>query len=89
MVLTILKFLIPVLSLFIGSLFLGRNTEKKGWLSGIKFWALILIIFIILNLIFKGKFNIRTIIYYLILLVVSVLGSMVGISKNKREDLKN
>ncbi len=79
--------LIPIISIFIGSFSLGRKSNKKGWLEGIKLGAiLIFIIFLIDALIFKS-FILKKIIYYSILLITSILGSMIGIV-NKKKNIK-
>ncbi len=76
--------LIPIISIFIGSFSLGRKSNKKGWLEGIKLGAiLIFIIFLIDALIFKS-FILKKIIYYSILLITSILGSMIGIVNKKK-----
>ena len=80
--LTIFKLIIPIVSIFIGSIFIGKNSIKKGWLSGIKFGTIFVILFLILNLIFKNNFNIKLIIYYILIIPISILGSAFGINKN-------
>ena len=74
---SILKLIIPIISIFISSFILGKKTTKLGYLSGIKLGLLIIIIFIILVLLLD-KFTIKSLIYYLILLLTSTLGSMLG-----------
>ena len=74
---SILKLIIPILSIFISSFIIGKKTTKLGYLSGIKLSLLIIIIFIILVLLLD-KFTIKSLIYYLILLLTSTLGSMIG-----------
>ena len=80
---TIITIIIPLLSIFLSSLYIGKNSIKKGWLEGIKLGLIIIVSFITINLLFYNKFNIRNLIYYLILLLSSVLGSMLGINKKK------
>lgn len=78
----IIKLIIPILSMFISSYILGNKTSKLGYLSGIKLGSIVIILFIILTLLLD-KFNVRSLIYYSILLLTSVLGSMLGKAKNK------
>ena len=74
---------IIILSLFIGGYLTGKKANKKGYLEGIKFGSIMIILIILLNLIvFKNKFNLINILFYLSLLTSSVLGSMFGISRN-------
>lgn len=79
----IIKTIIPILSFFISSFILGMKSSKKGWLEGLKIGIIYLILIIFLNLIFIHEFSISSIIYYLILLLSSVFGSMIGINKKK------
>ncbi len=82
--LTTLKLVIVIVSLFIGAFILGKKMNKKGWLEGIKFGIIILIVLNIINLIFYHHYNIGSIIYNLILLFTTTLGSMIGITKNRK-----
>lgn len=81
--LTILEIIIPCIGFFIGGFEIGKRSKQKGWLEGIKFSGILLIIIFILNLIFKNSFEIKNILYYLILLTLSTTGSIIGINKNK------
>lgn len=74
---SILKLIIPIISLFISSFLVGKKTTKLGYLSGIKLGIIVIILFIILVLLLD-KFNLKSLIYYLILLLTSTLGSMLG-----------
>lgn len=71
-----------VISILIGSIYLGRRSQSKGYLEGLKIGFIIIIATLIINLlIIKNKFSFEIIIYYLIILVSSMLGSIVGINK--------
>lgn len=78
----ILKIIVFLLSIFINSFLLGKKSLNKGYLEGIKFSLIIIILLIFLTLIFKLKFKFSLILYYLIILSTSTLGSMIGISRN-------
>lgn len=81
---SIFKLIIPILGIFISSFISGKKTTKLGYLSGLKLGGLIILFFIILVLLLD-KFNIKSLIYYLILLLTSTLGSMLGnIKKTER-----
>lgn len=84
-VIDILKFIIPILGLFVISYLLGQKSIKKGYLEGLKLGGIIIFTFLIITLILKS-FNFKVIIYYLILLLSSVLGSMIGINRKKVAD---
>lgn len=77
----IFQIMFLIISFFIGGFLTGRNTDTKGWLEGLKFGMFFVIIFLILNLIIFKDFKISSIIYYLILIISSSFGSMIGISK--------
>lgn len=70
-----------VVIFFIDGLLVGRASEKKGWLNGLEASLILITIFSILNLIFKGNFSMSTFISYIILIVITILGSMLGINK--------
>lgn len=82
------SYITPFISLFIGGILMGKGCVSKGWLEGIKFGLICVIIFFIFNyLAFGSFFNISNIILYIITLVASILGSMIGI--NLKENGEN
>ncbi len=78
----IMKMVIVLLSLFINALILGKNSTKYGLVEGLKLSAIILIIMFILKLITNSSFDIRTIIYSIIILLTTSIGAVIGINKN-------
>lgn len=73
------------LTLFISSYNLGKKIEKNGYLEGCKLGTAAVLFFLILSLIFfHSYFKIRIILYYFILIITSILGSMIGINKVKK-----
>lgn len=79
-----LKLFIVAISMLIGGIYIGSKASKKGWLEGLKIGLeVIIILFVISYLAFDQGVNIKTVIYYFILLASSMLGSMVGINKRK------
>ena len=77
-----LKLIIPIISIFISSLMLGKKCKKKGYIEGLKFGCIIIVLIFAISLIFKS-FNIKLLIFYFILLLSSTLGSMIGITRKK------
>ena len=67
--------------MFIMGLILGKKVEKNGYLNGILLSTITIIILLLLSLIFRFKLNINTLIYYTILIISTVFGSMLGINK--------
>jgi len=81
----VIKLLIPVISMFISSLLLGRSVQEKAYLEGLKFGGIYLLLVIIFALITKVSFNIKLIISYLLILLTSVIGAMIGINIRKKD----
>ena len=65
--------------MIISGFFLGKKSNKNGYLKGIIFGLVTILLFFIISLIFKNDYKISTIIYYVILIVSSTVGSMFGI----------
>lgn len=84
---TIFKIIIALISIFVGGFIVGKNSKEKGWLEGLKFGFIIIAILFFINWIFlKQEWNIKNLIYYLILIVSSIFGSMIGINKKNEEN---
>lgn len=81
--LSIIKILIPIISILISSFILGKNTKSKAYLEGIKFSLIYLIFTTILKLILKTSFNYKTFIIYLVIILSSIIGSTIGINTKK------
>ncbi len=65
----------------------GIKSNQKGYYAGLKIGLILLFILIIINLIVSQKlFTLPTMIYYLILLLCSIFGGMLGISRKKEEN---
>lgn len=79
--------LLVALSIFLSAFILGKNTKEKGYLEGIKFGILIVLIMSIISyLAFDNNITIKSIIYYLILLITSATGSAFGINNKKEKN---
>lgn len=80
--LTIVKILICVVSLFTGGIVIGRKSSKKGWLEGLKLSLIFLILLTIFNYLGLGSpLKLKNLLYYLIIIVSCVFGSIIGINK--------
>ena len=81
----IMKMIIVLLSLFINAYILGKSSTKYGLIEGLKLGTIILVIMFILKIITNSSFDIRTIIYSIILLLTSSIGSVIGINKKENK----
>lgn len=82
-IISILKFILPISAMLISSYKLGKISEKQGYLEGLKLGSIIILIFLLLILLLDS-FSLRSILYYLILLLTSIIGSMIGINKKNQ-----
>ena len=81
---SILCIIIPVLSLFVGGFVVGKRSRKKGWLEGLKYGIIFLIILALFNYLgLQNSFVLKNLFYYGILLIASIFGSMFGINFKK------
>lgn len=78
-VLKIIFLIIPIISIFIGSYRLGKLSNEKGYIEGIKYGLIWVILFAVICLICK-VFDWTSIIYYFILLLILFI---VSINKEK------
>ena len=81
-IISILKFIVPIISMFISSFKLGINSKQKGYLEGLKMGGIAATVMIILVLLFD-KLSIKSIIYYVILILIAIFSSMLGINYKK------
>lgn len=80
----IIKLIIPIISILVSTIILGKNTKEKAYIEGLKFSSLYILISIIISLITKNPFNFKLIICYLLLLLTGIIGSMIGINTSKK-----
>lgn len=79
---TIIKIIIPIIAFFIGGVLIGKKSKKKGWLEGLKLSGFVIILFILINYIgFNESFKLKSLIFYITLIISSILGSVIGINK--------
>lgn len=86
MPLKIIKMIIPVIAMLIGSIYLGKKSIKKGYLEGIKLGIIVVFLFFIFSFLGLDKsLSFSRIIYYIIIIITTMLGSMIGINKKSVE----
>ena len=75
----ILKIVLILISTFISSYLLGKKSKNKGYLEGLKLGGIFIFTLFIINIII-GSLKIPVLLYYIIILLTSILGSMIGIN---------
>ncbi|CDE50239.1 tIGR04097 family integral membrane protein [Firmicutes bacterium CAG:460] len=82
----LLIFLFNISLFFIFGFKNGKIATNKGYFAGLKVGGLFLLLLIIINLFTnKNIFRISTLIYYLVLVLASVFGGMLGINKKEEK----
>ena len=81
----ILKIMILLVSIFINCIFLGKDSNKNGYLEGMKLSFILVIILFILNIIFREEIKIKILLYYFIIFLTSSFGSILGINIKEKE----
>lgn len=83
-IMALFKIFIPIISLLIGGIIIGKKSNKKGWLEGLKLGLIFSVILILFNYLgLKNSFQIKYLLFYFILIISSIAGSMIGINKKK------
>lgn len=73
-----------LLASFVGGVYIGTGCQNKGYLEGIKVGGILIIFLILLSYLgFNNSFTIIKALYYLVLFILSVIGSIVGINLKK------
>lgn len=81
-IMPIIKILILFISLFLGGLYMGKNSKNKGWLEGIKLGIIFSIFLLIFNfLALNNSFKLKYLLFYTIIIISSIFGSIIGINK--------
>lgn len=86
-IVSIFKIIIPIISLFIGGFYIGKRSNKKGFIEGLKLGIIFSIFILIFNfLAFSSPFKFKYLLFYLIICMSSILGSIIGINYKKSEN---
>ena len=74
-----LSVILTAISFLIISLLASNKSNERGIITGLKLGLSFIILLMLINLIiFKSPFNIDRLIYYLILMISSILGGSIG-----------
>ena len=68
-----------IISILIGCIYLGKNSKSKGWFEGLKIGLGISILFLLIIFLGFESFSLKNLIYYLVIILTSMFGSMFGI----------
>lgn len=74
------NFVVMAIIAFIGGFLSGKKASKKGYLEGLKTGGYFAGILLFINIIFFRHFDLYVVLYYLVLVVSSTIGSMIGIN---------
>ena len=80
----VLCLIIMIVTLLISGFMIGKKVVNKGYLNGIVLGISLSFIMFVFSLFFDNQYHINTIIYYVILIISSTIGSMFGIQKQKK-----
>jgi len=85
--LNIFKILIPLIALLFGTYHIGKRTVAKGWLEGIKIGVGISVFVVLFNLLGLSRgIDVKLFVYIIIIIAISILGSMLGITRTKEAE---
>ena len=77
-----LKIFITIIGILLGSFILGRSSNSKGYLHGLRFGLLLVFIILIPTIIWK-ELELKLLIYYGIIISTSTIGGILGIEKKE------
>ena len=83
----IIKILIPIIIIATNSFKSIKKIKIKGYLNGLLYASLIISTLFLLNLILYRSFHIKQTLFYIIIILTSCLGSMIG--NTKKSQLNN
>lgn len=83
-IISIVKIIIMIVSFLVGGYLIGLSSINKGWLEGLKLGIIyIFISFILKGILNNNWFDIKDFLYYLIIILSTIFGSILGINKKK------
>ena len=76
-----LELISVLLILYFNGKILGNRKDTYSFLEGVKLGIFVLLILILINLLFVHTFNSRLLIYYIMIILIPILGSMKKVKK--------
>ncbi len=83
------KFILVITTIFsisIGSYILGTKTDNKGYLNGLIYGIITVLLFIIISFILGNNLSLSSFVYYLIIVIISSIGGSVGINRKNQDE---
>ncbi len=74
------NFILFAVILLLAGIIKGKKASKRGYLEGLKLGGICALAMLLLNLIFYRSFSLFIVLYYLVILASSTIGSMIGIN---------
>lgn len=81
----ILNILVFIITFILSGIYIGKNSLKKFYLEGIKISGINILIFLLISLVFKLEFSYKNILYYLIIIMITVFSSILGSLLKKKK----
>ena len=78
-IISIIKIISYLIIFIITGIYIGLKSKRKAYIEGLKLSLIIISIFFIISIIFT-RINIKSILSYLIIISLIVLGSIIGIN---------
>lgn len=72
---------IMAIGTFIGGFYLGKNSLRKGYLQGALLGVILSLLLFLFSLLFRNTYTFSSLIYYIIIVVSSMIGASLGIQK--------
>ena len=70
-----INIIIFIITFILSGIYISRRSNKKYYLEGLKIALINILLFLLISLIFKCKINV---IYYLLIVISSIIGSLIG-----------
>lgn len=84
----LILFIWSAIGLFVINFLNGKRTNQKGYLEGLKLGGLVILLFFIVSLFTKDFISLSKIIYYGVLILISIIASSIGINFKDHSNIK-
>lgn len=83
---SIFKIIIFLITFLSSGIYIGKKSNKKYYLEGIKLSLINIVLFLLLSLLFRYDFNFKQLLYYLLIILITTLGSIIGGNTKKNKN---